>query len=235
LDVSTGIKEYQEGKGKPPQTKKDKDNLKFNANNKIDKSYIPELRGKNIDRYSCSWKNEYIKYGEWLAEPRKYKYFQGKRILLRKIPSRNNLIAFLTNDEYIIDQSIYIAKEINNKNNILYILSLLNSKLIGWYFKNKNQQFDDLFPQIKINQFKDLPIFMVNPDNIKEKYKHDELVKCAHEMLKLNKILHKEKEGTNSRKRIKSEIEKTDKLIDQKVYDLYGLNKKEIEVVEKNI
>ncbi len=32
---------------------------------------------------------------------------------------------------------------------------------------------------------------------------------------------------------LKSEIFRTDKLIDQKVYELYGLNKKEIEIIEK--
>jgi hypothetical protein len=39
-----------------------------------------------------------------------------------------------------------------------YILGVLNSKILGWYFRYKNNEFDGLFPKIKINQFKSLPI-----------------------------------------------------------------------------
>ena len=62
LSIQTGIKEYQVGKGKPPQCKEDKDLLRFNANYKKDSSFIPELRGKNISRYIYEWNNEYVEF-----------------------------------------------------------------------------------------------------------------------------------------------------------------------------
>jgi hypothetical protein len=158
LEVSTGIKEYQVGKGKPAQTQADKDESRFNANFKKDDSFVPELRGKNIDRYESHWQNEFVSYGQWIAEPRKPKFFEGERILLRKIPSPENLIATFTDEKFIIDQSLYIALNEEKKLNIKFILACLNSKILGWYFKYKNNEFDDLFPQIKIDQFKSLPI-----------------------------------------------------------------------------
>ena len=56
-------------------------------------------------------------------------------------------------------------------------------------------------------------------------------------MFKLNKELQKldsimDKEECEEKKK---EIKKTDKEIDEKVYKLYGLNEKEIEIIEKSL
>jgi type I restriction-modification system DNA methylase subunit len=184
LDISTGIKEYQVGKGNPKQTQKDKDLLKFNAYYKKDFTYIPEIRGKNINRYNTIWKNEYVSYGEWLAEPRNSRFFEGERIVLRKIPGIKNLILNLVNNDFVIDQSLYIGKIKNNEFSIKYVLAILNSILTCWYFKNVNNEFDELFPQIKINQFKTLPIPNAN------KEQQESLAKKAEQMIELNKELY---------------------------------------------
>jgi len=52
-------------------------------------------------------------------------------------------------------------------------------------------------------------------------------------MTELQKNIHSMEENSNEWGRLKSEIEKTDKQIDQKVYELYGLTDEEIKIVEK--
>jgi hypothetical protein len=47
---------------------------------------------------------------------------------------------------------------INQNFKTKYCLAVLNSLLLGFYFRNKYAEFDDVFPQIKINHFKSLPI-----------------------------------------------------------------------------
>ena len=79
-------------------------------------------------------------------------------------------------------------------------MGILNSKLMVFYFKHKYNEFDELFPQIKVTYFKKLPI------KYDEKFFSQINIPAA-KMLKLNKYLQKEKEGTNAWKRIKSEIE----------------------------
>ena len=61
-------------------------------------------------------------------------------------------------------------------------------------------------------------------------------MKLANKMLKLNKEIQKLHPEMNDDeyKKVKSEIEKTDKIIDQKVYKLYGLTPEEIKIVENN-
>ncbi len=66
----------------------------------------------------------------------------------------------------IIDQSVFIAKpKIENDINIYSIQAVLASKLICFYFKYTSNEFDALFPKIKIGEFKELPI-PINLENI---------------------------------------------------------------------
>ncbi|MBI4836991.1 MAG: hypothetical protein HY813_01125 [Candidatus Portnoybacteria bacterium] len=50
----------------------------------------------------------------------------------------------------------------------------------------------------------------------------------------ITKELHTTEENSNKWERLKSEIEKTDKKIDEEVYKLYGLTPEEIEIVENS-
>lgn len=184
FEVMGGIKEYQVGKGKPPQTKEMKEFNIFNSNEKIDDTYIPEIRGKHLSRFGVNWKNEYISYGEWLAEPRNIKYFIGEKILIRQIPARTHLVCGYTNDDFIIDQTAYSIKQLNESNVLCkYVLTLLNSKLMFWYFRNENNEFDSLFPKIKSGEIKNLPIKKISF------LKQIPFIEKADLMLSLNKEL----------------------------------------------
>jgi type I restriction-modification system DNA methylase subunit len=163
FDVVTGIKEYQVGKGNPAQTQFDKDNLVFNSNKKDNDTFQPELRGKNIQRYGLDWQNEYVSYGEWIAEPRNPIFFEGEKILVRQIPSKQSLIVSYTSDFYIVDQSVFIAKpKTDSVLNVKFILACLNSRLMFWFFRNENNEFDELFPKIKAKELKALPIVLID-------------------------------------------------------------------------
>ncbi|MFH2108540.1 MAG: N-6 DNA methylase [Chrysiogenia bacterium] len=157
--VTTGIKEYQVGKGTPPQKQSHKDNRAFNSNYKIDESYIPEIRGKNLFPFSIKWDGEHIKYGPWLAEPRTINVFKGNKILVRKIPAKNRLVLSVLRDFYIADQSIYVGQfKVKKGFDEYYAVGVLSSILTHWFFKTFNNETDDLFPQIKTKQFKELPL-----------------------------------------------------------------------------
>jgi len=216
LDINSGIKEYQIGKGKPRQVREDKEKRIFNSSIKYDETYRKELRGKNINRYSIEWNNEYIKYGVWLAEPRNSKFFEGERILIRKIPSKNNLILSYTNENYIIDQSIYIGKPIKSDLNLLFVLGCLNSRITYWYFKNLYNEFDDLFPQIKTKEFKSLKIPICSDT---KKILISNIVK---------KTISLKQENP------KKDTSILEREIDQMVYNLYGLTSDEIKIVENS-
>lgn len=161
--VTTGIKEYQIGKGKPPQTSKQKEKRIFNSNKKIDETYLPELRGRNLSPFSIEWKGEHIKYGPWLAESRSIEIFKFGTVLVRQIPSKERQTLCVLNDFYIVDQTAYIGTNMRpSEIDDYYTVGVLSSLLINWYFKTSNNENDVLFPKIKISQFNELPLKIDN-------------------------------------------------------------------------
>lgn len=150
---------------------------------KKDETFVPYLRGKNVGRYEINWNGDsFISYGKWLAEPREPKYFEGERILLRQIPGNENLYCTFLDKNFIIDQSVFIGRNEELYFNSLYLTAILNTRLMAWYFRNKYSEFDDLFPKVKLQHFKDFPI----------KNTTNELQKPFSE--KVNKMLEKNKE-----------------------------------------
>lgn len=137
----------------------------YQSNIKVDETFVPYLRGKNIGFYSYEWNEDsFISYGNWLAEPREIDFFEGDRIVLRQIPSKNKLLVTFLSEGFIIDQSVFIARFLEKNLSPKYVLSILGSKLMSFYFKNKYSEFDDLFPKVKLQHFKDFPIKRIESD-----------------------------------------------------------------------
>lgn len=214
FNTISGIKEYQVGKGKPPQNIEQVKGKVFNAKTKINHTYLPELRGRNLSKYSFTWENEHISYGVWLAEPRVPAFFEGDKILMRQIPAKDSLIASYIKETFIVDQIAYIAKP-KTELNILFYLGILNSKLIFWYFQNINNEFDQLFPKIKVKEFNALPLPKIH-------YTNEDISYIVSKIIKL-KLQDKN-----------SDILMYEAQIDQLVYQLYDLTEEEIEIIENS-
>jgi hypothetical protein len=215
FNTISGIKEYQVGKGKPPQNDVQVKGKVFNATTKVDDTYIPELRGKNLSKYSFTWENEYISYGMWLAEPRVPDFFEGDKILIRQIPAKESLIASLIKETFVVDQTAYIAKP-KLELDILFYLGILNSKLLFWYFQNINNEFDQLFPKIKVKEFNALPVPSIE-------YAREEISSIVSNILEI-----KERDNKNDISQLESQI-------DHLVYKLYDLTEEEIAIVENSM
>ncbi|SFB93467.1 TaqI-like C-terminal specificity domain-containing protein [Zunongwangia mangrovi] len=157
-DITRGVNPYDKYRGQSQEIIKNK---LYHSHFKKDETFVPELRGKHINRYNYNWDEvSYISYGEWLAAPREMKYFDGKRILCRQVLS-SHLNCCLIEEKFIIDQSVFIAKIKENfleEYSSYFILIQLASKLMAFYFKFKANEFDALFPKIKIGEFRELPI-----------------------------------------------------------------------------
>ncbi len=139
FNVMTGAKPYQVGKGIPPQTKEIVKTKPFTGFEKIDDTWKPYMRGRCIERYSNLWDSygEYIKYGEWLAEPRSAQVFMGEKLFIRQ--TGDSLVA--TYDKGNVSNntlhSIY-PLETNSSVSLYYLLGVINSKLLNWYYKIVN-------------------------------------------------------------------------------------------------
>lgn len=163
--VKSGIKAYETGKGNPKMTAEDKNNRIYHSTNRIDSSYRPYIDGENVLRYKLTWNNEFIKYGDNLAAPREKIIFDNPRILVRQIPTKSvySIEAVYTDSDVINDLNSMIITDI--KVNPLYLLGVLNSRLISlWFFMRYDKFQRRLFPQFKVNELGEFPI----PNSTKE-------------------------------------------------------------------
>ena len=159
FDVCRGINPYDKYTGQSEDIIKTK---AYHADYKKDETFVPLLQGRHIGRYYDKWDEKtYISYGDWLAAPREPKYFTGKRIVFREILGKT-LISTILTDDIKIDRSLYIAIPIDETINIYYIDGVLNSSLMSTYFRYSSNEFDELFPKMRVAEFRELPIKVAN-------------------------------------------------------------------------
>ena len=123
-------------------------------------------------------------------------------------------------------QCAWVKDEYKKRVDIYYALAVFNSKYIEYLYRHKVLETGKVFPQVKLKYLRDLPFV------IGGKSQQKMLSDLAKKMMELNKQLYSTPENSEKYNSLKSEIEKTDKMIDRKVYELYGLTEEEIGVVE---
>jgi len=156
--VSFGIKLYEVGKGTPPQTKETVINKPFTHNKKINKYCRKLLEGKSIDRYKLNFGGLWLEYGEWIAAPRKKEMFEGERIVVRRIVDNKGLLCHFIEGDYCNNSLLHVVKLKTEKFQTRYILGLLNSLVVGFYFLKKYAREEKTFPEIRIHELESLPI-----------------------------------------------------------------------------
>ena len=174
----------------------------------------------------------YIRYDNTLAEFKAERYFQGERLLLRELISRQfRLQGVKVDDSFVTNKSMQSILRLPNSPDLDYLLGFINSKLLSWYFLNHSNigQRDD-FPKIVLKETRSLPIRPIKFSDPAEKAMHDTMVSLVERML----ALHKQSPHTpQEQERLQREIQATDQAIDRLVYELYGLTEEEIKVVER--
>jgi len=148
-EVSNGIKSYEVGKGNPPQTQKMVKERVYDAEKKIDKTYRKLLRGKDIEKYATKWDGyRWIKYGDNLAAPRKKEIFDAsEKIVIRQ--TSDCLIATLDQKQFICMNNMHVINTKGDKYDLKYILALINSHLLDFYYQFLNPEKGEVLAEVK--------------------------------------------------------------------------------------
>lgn len=211
---SLGITPYDKAKGHSELLIKNRD---FHSNEKISKEYVPLISGKNIEKYFLKDEiKEYLKYGDWLGAPRDEKFFTSPKIIVRQIlgGNKHNIFATYTAEaKYFTQIGFSLISKNQNTAELKYIVSILNSKLITFYHKNKFLDIEKiLFQKILIVNCKQLPIKDIIHD------KQIPFIKLV------DQVLENKKQNLDT-----TDLETK---IDIMVYKLYELTYDEVLVVE---
>ncbi len=229
--IKFGIKRYETGKGIPPQKPSDAKMRVFEAEKQLDSTYRPYLTGKNVKRYTCNWSGKWLKYGVHLAAPRKPNLFKGKRLVFRRIMGVRFMGTIIDGD-FVTSQMLQIVKP-NDKSMAHYILGIINSTLMAYFFLKKFNRQDVTFPEVRIYELKSLPIRLMDSSSRKSVNSYGAISKLVERMLDLHKRLPVA--VGSDKAQIEQLIARTDREIDRLVYELYDLTDDEIAIVEEAV
>lgn len=206
-----------------------KGKLEFISSKKLDSRYKKLIEGKNIDKYSIAFDNKYILYDRDLlhrARPEETFLCPSKIIVRRISGGTHPLIATLDNNQYYTFNSInnIILSSEGKSIGERYILALLNSKVLNYYFQNRFTNKANLTVNISKEYLGQLPIKAATPKT------RQQLSKLVDKMLKL-----KQQSKAENTKATQAHIEKIELQIEEKVYEIYGIKKQEKSVIESSV
>ncbi|MFH1005701.1 MAG: TaqI-like C-terminal specificity domain-containing protein, partial [Bacteroidota bacterium] len=214
--VKNGVQAYTVGEGTPVCTEEMKNKRVYHSNSKKDSNWIKYLDGVDVSRYNLGWSGQFIKYGRNLSRPREAELFVNERILVRQIPSQLPycIHACFVDEHLVNDNNSMIIKILNDERyNVKYILGVLNSSFISFWFAEEFGKLSrKIFPQFKVKELRTFP-FVAAPMKTQKEFE---------------KIVDRIISGREKNKDT-SDLEKQ---IDEMVYELYNLTEEEIKIVE---
>lgn len=150
---------------------------------KIDDNWDRAINGRNISRYFIDFENDFVKRSKELHSALPIEIIENEKIYfqrMRKISLFPRIIAAYDNDNI---HGLYTCSVITKKNDckldLKYILCILNSKLINYWYK-----FYDTDIEIKLSSMKQIPIPEIE---IKDQAI---FIEHANELAELNKKYH---------------------------------------------
>ena len=207
-------------------------------------NWKPCIDGGNIYPYLITFKDQYflhdlkIKAGGCWDEST---HNVPKKIVIRQIGATP--IAAIDTNKYYSLNTVYNITGLGEEYSYEYILGLLNSKLIKFFWKKNFSDSKILFPKIKKAYLDKLPIKKATP------FEKERINSIVLDLMKLQKPLllvaskiaksDASKKGyydlVEEKTKIKQEIDKLEFNLNALVYRLYGLNQKEIEIIEESL
>ena len=189
--VKAGLQAYEKGKGIPKQSAEDVKSRPYDYTYQFNEDTYKYLDGSNVLRYAVNWTGQWLWYGNHLAAPRTLNLFTDEKIIVREITSEfpHCLNAVYTEDTYLYNRSnIAVVKREGQNVSLKYILVLLNSTLISFYFKKNTAKAErKLFPKIILNDLRLFPIKVIPKES------QEPFIALADTMLSLNSQLQEKR------------------------------------------
>ncbi len=190
------------------------------------------LFGKDINEFKIHYSNNWVDYnpdymkieelrrGGGGLRLRNPQIFERKKLLTRQTADR--IIAALDLNHFYYSNTLH-GTTITDKNyDEYYVLAILNSTLLNWYYQILASEEGNVFAQVKIEILRELPIRELPIDTDK-----------------LNNIIDLSKElvcmiNTTTNDFSIEEVNQNRKILDNMIFEIYNLNETEISYIIKN-
>lgn len=223
--------------------------------------FKPILRGRDVHKYSIEWaglwlivakngidiqrnykvifnhlsgfgndiKNRYDQGDYWwnLRSCSYYENFEKEKIIYPETTVRRSEF-FLDRGKIFIDKTCFMI----TGEDLAFINGILSSRLMEWYMESELRLLGKRSIQYSKIFIENVPVHKNDLNNQSEKKLHNDIVKHVEIMLSLHKQLAFSN-SVSQKEIIQRQIDATDAEIDRLVYELYGLNKEEIAIIEE--
>ena len=177
-------------------------------------TYIQEIYGRDITKYSYHSTGEYVKYGKHLACYVDLKFFNSSRLLVREI-TNPQIIACLLDELFVNDPQLISVIVRDERYSLEFLWGIFNSKLATYYhFHHSPKATKGAFPKILVQDIKGFPLPIASDEQISS------LGKVS------KKVLTKKKSN------LSTDTSALENQIDFLVYHLYGLTYDEVLIVD---
>lgn len=221
------------GKQLRDRAKFQNDVIEVPSRSAIPRTHVACVTGKDIERYLLEWSklaclNNVVAQsgGCWDEVKQKAK---GK-LLTRQIGRYPSFA--LDNVGYHCLNTLFIVTLLETTRiNPMFLLGVLNSKLLRLLWVGRFYDQRQTFPKIKGTYLKELPVALPDFAKPTDKAGHDKLVALVDKMLALTPGL-RAATSESEKATLQNAVTATDRQIDALVYELYGLTPEEIALVE---
>lgn len=177
--------------------------------------YYRLLDGRNINKYSVTWTGEYLDYClERIHSCKTKTIFEVPEKLLFRRVSANLIFTYDNNQYYALNTIVVVTLKGEKYISLKYLLALLNSKLLNFYYVTEHKSTKKVFSEIQARSVGELPI------------KHVSQNKQQGVISLVDKILISKEENPQA------DTSSLENEIDKKVYRLYGLTYDEVLIVD---
>jgi len=196
---------------------KTSNDIRFVLREKKNKDCRPVFRGKNVERYNLKWAGEYIWYRPDLMKEKvgcvtyTKEFFEVPEKIITQRISIGICSAYDSKNNYFLDTTIVSNYSTwDGKTNMKFIVSILNSSLINFWFKNKHP-----LPTVGIYELHSIPM---------------KITQNQSQFTKLvDKILSSKKQNPEA------DTQHLEDQIDIMVYKLYNLTYEEVKIIDPEI
>ena len=189
---------------------------KYVSCDRLTDDYYPVIDGGHVKRYYCEPSSEYVMFAkEAIKSGGDASVYQKERIVVRQIgvyPEGTIVPPNLMTLNTIYN--IFVYDEYKKSYPLPYILGIINSRLIQFFWKKKFYDHKATFPKIKKTPLESIPIAPFGSDLSKKIYQKSEM------------ILEEKKQSQLADTR---ELERD---VDRLVYEIYGMREEDIQFID---
>lgn len=186
-------------------------NKKALTNTKFGDNFLPIIKGANFNRYHIDYDGLYINFiPSNVKSGGDLSYYQvPQKLVLRT--TADKIVAAIDTNQYLALNSVNVAVPIKASVDIFYILGVINSKLIDFWYTLTVQEKNKTFAEVKIVYLERIPILDLPVES------QLPIIKKVHELISYRDSMR---------------VAQLERAIDLMVYKLYGLTYDEVKVVD---